>query len=219
MSGPASRRYRRPRCPNPRSHPNVDVPARARRSAAAVGHPRIMRPRTGVDGRPIRSRYCTVRDSRVAMQPSGVRLGRCLRAGVGLGVEQSTIARRVSCRGIGLHGGAQVEVSLRPAEPGSGIVFVLLESASPSGSNAGSQAARPVEIPALAAALLSSSRATSLTDGRGTTLSTVEHLLATLFVFRIDNLRVEVSGAEIPMMDGSAAAFVEWVPPGNSEAP
>ena len=130
---------------------------------------------------------------------------------MGLGVEQSTIARRVSCRGIGLHGGAQVEVSLRPAEPGSGIVFVLLESASPSGSNAGSEAARPVEIPALAAALLSSSRATSLTDGRGTTLSTVEHLLATLFVFRIDNLRIEVSGSEIPMMDGSAAPFVEWV--------
>ncbi len=131
--------------------------------------------------------------------------------GVGVGVDQSTIARRVSCRGIGLHGGAQVEISLRPAEPGSGIVFVLLESASQSRSSAGSEAALPVEIPARAAAVLSSLRATSLTDGCGTTLSTVEHLLATLFVLRIENLRVEVSGSEIPMMDGSAAPFVEWV--------
>jgi len=120
---------------------------------------------------------------------------------VNVKVEQSTVARRVSCRGIGLHRGDEVEIALSPAEPDSGIVFVVHPEAN----------ATPVEIPARVASVLSSSRATSLTDGRGTTVSTVEHLLATLYVLGVDNVRVEVHGTEIPMMDGSALPFVEWV--------
>lgn len=115
--------------------------------------------------------------------------------------EQSTVARRVVCRGIGLHRGDEVEIALCPAEPDSGIVFLVY--AEPN--------AAPVAIPARAGSVLSSSRATSLTDGHGTTVSTVEHLLATLYVLGLDNVRVEVQGTEIPMMDGSALPFVEWV--------
>ena len=114
--------------------------------------------------------------------------------------EQSTVARRVACRGIGLHRGDEVEIALCPAEPGSGIVFVVHPEPN----------VAPVEIPARANSVLSSSRATILTDGQGTTVSTVEHLLATLYVLGLDNVRIEVHGTEIPMMDGSALPFVGW---------
>lgn len=118
-----------------------------------------------------------------------------------VGSNQSTVAQRVVCSGIGLHGGDEVEIALTPADPGSGIVFVV----------SAHSGAAPIEIRARFDALLSSARATSLTDGRGTTVSTVEHLLATLYVLRLDNVRVEVRGGEIPMLDGSAFPFLEWV--------
>jgi len=116
---------------------------------------------------------------------------------------QSTIARRVSCRGHGLHGGDPVAMALEPAEPGSGVVFVVrsLES----GQHA-------VEIPARAELVRSTARATTLALPEavlpsGPQITTVEHLLAALFAFRIDNVRVVMEGREIPVMDGSAAPF------------
>jgi UDP-3-O-[3-hydroxymyristoyl] N-acetylglucosamine deacetylase len=115
--------------------------------------------------------------------------------------DQSTVARRVVCSGIGLHGGDEVEIALCPAAPDTGIVFVVTSQ----------PGATPVEIAARAGALSSASRATHLTSDDGTMLSTVEHLLATLYVMRLDNLRVEVRGAEIPVLDGSALPFIDWV--------
>jgi UDP-3-O-[3-hydroxymyristoyl] N-acetylglucosamine deacetylase len=133
--------------------------------------------------------------------------------------QQSTIAQRVACSGTGLHSGEKVELTLCPAAAGSGIVFVAL-GAGRDGSD--------VEIPASARAVSSTSRATTLAvfstatpphglDADGTDagsyakIATVEHLLATLYAFEIDNVRIEVKGAEIPAMDGSASYFVDWV--------
>jgi len=134
-------------------------------------------------------------------------------------VQQSTIARRVACSGIGLHGGEKVELALCPAAAGTGIVFVSLDAARDGGD---------VEIRASAGAVLSTARATTLAapitrssprhslegeadDCHRVKIATVEHLLATLFALEIDNVRVEVRGSEIPALDGSAAPFVECV--------
>lgn len=128
-------------------------------------------------------------------------------------MQQSTIARRVACSGTGLHSGEEVEIALCPAAAGTGIVFVSLGAAEDGGD---------VEIPASAAAVLSTARATTLgssdriregdsRDARCAKVATVEHLLATLLALRIDNARIEVRGSEVPAMDGSAAPFVEWV--------
>jgi len=135
---------------------------------------------------------------------------------LGVGVQQSTIARRVACSGTGLHSGKEAELWLCPAAAGTGIVFVSLGAAEDGGD---------VEIPASAEAVLSTSRATTLAalpashcaaeagtrDTQRAKIATVEHLLATLFALEIDNARIEVRGSEIPAMDGSAAPFVEWV--------
>ena len=121
-------------------------------------------------------------------------------------VKQSTIARPVECQGLGLHSGAKVRLSLAPGAADSGIVFIRVGvDCSPAVS----------EIPARLFSLFSGSRATTLghpgESGRDAAISTVEHLLATLYMLSIDNVRIEVNGPEIPAMDGSAAPLVDFV--------
>jgi UDP-3-O-[3-hydroxymyristoyl] N-acetylglucosamine deacetylase len=113
----------------------------------------------------------------------------------GISVQQQTIAEPVSCTGIGLHSGKPVRLMLRPAPVDTGIVLVR------------SDRAGRVEIRAAAGAVRSTRRATVV--GRGdATVGTVEHLLAALHGLGVDNLRAEVDGPELPVMDGSAAPFV-----------
>ena len=108
---------------------------------------------------------------------------------------QQTIAETISCTGIGLHTGAPVRLTLHPARPDSGIVFVR------------SDGAHRVEIPAHAGMVASTRYSTTL--GRGSaTIATVEHLLAALYGLGVDNAIVEVEGPEVPIMDGSAGSFV-----------
>lgn len=110
------------------------------------------------------------------------------------GVER-TLASRVQCTGIGLHSGQPVEITLNPAAAGTGILFVR--------SDLGGE----VRFPARAEWVIDTTLATTLGNG-GERLSTVEHLLAALHALEIDNCTVEVSGPEVPVMDGSASAFV-----------
>lgn len=114
--------------------------------------------------------------------------------GVLTGVEQ-TLATRVRCTGIGLHSGNPVDVVLRPAAAGTGILFVR------------SDLDRNVCFPARAEWVIDTLLATSLGSPE-VRLSTVEHLIAALRGMGVDNCTVEVSGPELPIMDGSAAPFV-----------
>jgi UDP-3-O-[3-hydroxymyristoyl] N-acetylglucosamine deacetylase len=110
-------------------------------------------------------------------------------------VTQKTIAEKATCTGVGLHSGAAAQLSLYPTRPGVGITFVRTDLPG------------APEIPARRAALTSTRLATTL--GRGVaTVGTVEHLLAAVVALGVDNLRVEVDGPEIPVMDGSAQPFV-----------
>ncbi len=110
-------------------------------------------------------------------------------------MQQQTIAEKVSCTGVGLHTGKPVQLTLLPARADTGVVFVRTDLQS------------PVEIPAQPGAVCATQFATTL--GRGdVTVGTVEHLLAASYALGIDNLRVELDGPELPVMDGSAASFV-----------
>jgi UDP-3-O-[3-hydroxymyristoyl] N-acetylglucosamine deacetylase len=108
---------------------------------------------------------------------------------------QQTLAEKISCTGKGLHGGAPVHLSLCPARAGSGIVFVRTDRA------------HPIEIPARPGAVSCTRLATTLGSGDAG-VRTVEHLLAALYGLGVDNVRIAVDGPELPVMDGSAAAFV-----------
>jgi UDP-3-O-[3-hydroxymyristoyl] N-acetylglucosamine deacetylase len=109
---------------------------------------------------------------------------------------QRTLRRQISCAGIGLHSGNKVTLTLKPAAADSGIRFRRTDVG--------------VEIPATVSHVTSLQYATVL--GRdGATVETVEHLLAALISSGIDNLVVELTHNEVPIMDGSAAPFLYLV--------
>ncbi len=108
---------------------------------------------------------------------------------------QTTLARPVTSRGIGVHSGQPVRLTVRPAEAGTGVVFVRADLDD-----------RP-SLPARAAFVVDTRLATTLGSGPAR-ISTVEHLLAALSGVGIDNAVVEVDAPEVPIMDGSAALWV-----------
>jgi UDP-3-O-[3-hydroxymyristoyl] N-acetylglucosamine deacetylase len=107
---------------------------------------------------------------------------------------QQTLATAVGCRGVGLHSGRQVEMTLSPAPAGTGVVFRRHDV--------------EVEIRASWANAIESPLCTVLSNEKGDTIGTVEHLMAALAGTAIDNVVVELDGPEVPIMDGSAAPFV-----------
>ncbi|VVE02566.1 UDP-3-O-(3-hydroxymyristoyl) glucosamine N-acyltransferase [Pandoraea aquatica] len=110
-------------------------------------------------------------------------------------LKQRTLKSIAKTVGIGLHSGRKVELSLRPAPPDTGIVFCRTDL-NP-----------PVEIPASAMAI-GDTRLASVLQKDGARVSTVEHLMSACAGLGIDNLYVDVTAEEIPIMDGSAATFV-----------
>ncbi|MBN2429473.1 MAG: UDP-3-O-acyl-N-acetylglucosamine deacetylase [Deltaproteobacteria bacterium] len=113
-------------------------------------------------------------------------------------INQCTIAKPVLFSGVGLHSGQRINTMLRPAESDSGIVFHQTINE------------QTVSIRANAENVVDTRMATVLGEGEAK-ISTVEHLLATLYAFGIDNLHIDIDGPEVPIMDGSAAPFAEII--------
>jgi UDP-3-O-[3-hydroxymyristoyl] N-acetylglucosamine deacetylase len=110
-------------------------------------------------------------------------------------LKQRTLKKITRTTGVGVHTGARVEMTLRPAAVDAGIVFHRTDLA------------RPVAIPAHASNV-GDTRLSSTLKVDGASISTVEHLMSALAGLGIDNLHVDVAGPELPIMDGSAAPFV-----------
>src|SRR6266508_4282509 len=106
---------------------------------------------------------------------------------------QRTVAKRVSCTGVGLHSGKPATLTLAPAPADAGISFVRMDLG--------------IEIPARNDHVSDTTLSTNLANGAAR-VHTIEHVLAALHGMGIDNCRVEVDGPEIPILDGSAAPFV-----------
>lgn len=109
--------------------------------------------------------------------------------------QQKTLNKSIHCRGIGLHTGARINLALHPASPGTGIVFRRRDKGD-------------AEIPASWHNIVDSTLCTTLGDGNGLKIATVEHLMSALAGLEVDNAIVELDGPEVPVMDGSAAPFV-----------
>jgi UDP-3-O-[3-hydroxymyristoyl] N-acetylglucosamine deacetylase (EC 3.5.1.-) len=110
-------------------------------------------------------------------------------------LKQRTIKNLVKTTGVGLHSGTKVELTLRPAAPDTGILFrrVDLDPV--------------VELPMIATGVGDTRMASTLTKD-GAKVSTVEHLLSACAGLGIDNLIIDLTAEEIPIMDGSASSFV-----------
>jgi UDP-3-O-[3-hydroxymyristoyl] N-acetylglucosamine deacetylase len=111
---------------------------------------------------------------------------------------QTTLLDHVTVAGIGVHSGSPVTLTFHPAEPNTGIVFL----------RCGADGQPDRELAANFRSVTATEFATVLGDESGPAVSTTEHVLAALHGLGIDNAIVEVDGPEVPIMDGSADAFV-----------
>lgn len=112
--------------------------------------------------------------------------------------KQTTLRTQAAVSGIGVHSGLPATLTMLPADPNTGIVFVRLGQ--------GGQPDR--EIRADVRAVTATEFATVLGDANGPLCSTAEHVLAALSGLGVDNCIIELDGPEVPIMDGSAAPFV-----------
>ena len=110
-------------------------------------------------------------------------------------LEQRTIKTLIRAVGVGLHSGQRVELTLRPAQPGTGIIFRRIDLA------------EPVDIP-VSARSVTDTRLASTISVNGIKVQTVEHLMSACAGLGIDNLYIDITGEEVPILDGSSAAFV-----------
>ena len=114
---------------------------------------------------------------------------------------QTTLREQAAVSGIGIHSGSPVTVTLHPAEADTGVVFW----------RTGIDGQKDRELIANFRSVTATEFATVLGDRSGPAVSTTEHVLAALYGLGVDNVVVEVDGPEVPIMDGSAAPFVEAI--------
>ena len=112
-------------------------------------------------------------------------------------LNQKTIKKQINFEGVGLHSGKLVNISLKPAEPNTGVVFkrVDLESNNliyPNFEN-----------------VTNTQLNTTISNNFGVRVSTIEHLMGALFGLGIDNILIEINNEEVPILDGSAKLFIE----------
>ena len=110
---------------------------------------------------------------------------------------QRTLKRQISCAGIGLHSGQKVTLTLKPAAADTGIRFRRTDIR-------GSRS----EIPARWDHVVDTRLCTVIGRADGVTVGTIEHLMAALRGCGVDNALIELDGAEVPILDGSADPFV-----------
>ncbi len=110
-------------------------------------------------------------------------------------LQQRTLKTVTKAVGVGLHSGQRVELTLRPAQPDTGIVFRRVDLPI------------PVDIPVSAQAVTDTRMASTISNG-GAKVHTVEHLMSACSGLGLDNLYVDITAEEVPILDGSSASFV-----------
>ena len=114
-------------------------------------------------------------------------------------LNQKTIKKNINLTGIGLHTGQKVNITIKPSEPNSGIVFKRVDIKEnnlifPNFTN-----------------VSNTSLNTTISNDFGVTVSTIEHLMGALFGLGIDNVLIEIDNEEVPILDGSAKIFIKEI--------
>ena len=110
---------------------------------------------------------------------------------------QTTISHKISFKGIGLHTGKTSNISILPAKEDEGIVFKRIDLKKNNFIKANFKNVHSARL------------CTTLENNHGVKVSTVEHLLAALYISGIDNVLIEIDNEEVPIMDGSSKDFLE----------
>ncbi|MDB9773622.1 UDP-3-O-acyl-N-acetylglucosamine deacetylase [Candidatus Pelagibacter sp. Uisw_106] len=125
-------------------------------------------------------------------------------------LNQKTINRDITFKGVGLHSGANVTMTVKPAKPNSGILFKRIDLKK-----------NNIIVPNIFN-VSSAVFCTTIANESGVSISTIEHLMGALYGLGIDNVLVEIDNQEVPILDGSAKIFIEEIYKAgikNSEAP
>jgi UDP-3-O-[3-hydroxymyristoyl] N-acetylglucosamine deacetylase len=108
---------------------------------------------------------------------------------------QRTLKSLTKAVGVGLHGGQRVELTLRPAAPDTGIVFRRVDLP------------EPIDIPVTAESVTDTRLASTISNG-GVKVNTIEHVMSACSGLGLDNLYIDITAEEVPILDGSSASFV-----------
>ena len=114
-------------------------------------------------------------------------------------LKQKTINKDISIKGVGLHSGIVAKMTIKPAEPNSGIIFKRIDLKE-----------NNIIIPNIFN-VSSAIFCTTISNENGATVSTIEHLMGALYGLGIDNALIEIDNKEVPILDGSAKIFVEEI--------
>ena len=114
-------------------------------------------------------------------------------------LNQKTINENFTFKGIGLHSGLMVTMTIKPAEPNSGIIFKRVDLKKDN-----------IIIPNIFN-VSSAVFCTTISNETGASVSTIEHLMGALYGLGIDNVLIEIDNQEVPILDGSAKIFVEAI--------
>lgn len=115
-------------------------------------------------------------------------------------MNRQTLASAAVCSGIGLHSGERVRLVLKPAAPGTGIVFERTDLDTVEN-----------RVEAKATNVTTVRLGTTIANEAGVSVATVEHLMAALAALGVDDALIEIDGPEIPIVDGSSAPFVDLI--------
>ena len=114
-------------------------------------------------------------------------------------LNQKTIKKDITFQGVGLHSGLEVNLTIKPAEPNTGIIFKRTDLKE-----------NNIIVPNLFN-VSSAVFCTTISNENGASVSTVEHLMGALYGLGIDNALIEINNQEVPILDGSAKLFVEAI--------
>lgn len=113
---------------------------------------------------------------------------------------QATLKSPAICGGVALHSGERVKLALKPAPTGTGIVFIRTDVTD-----------RDNRVPARPEAVCDVRNCTKIENAAGVRVGTIEHLMAALAASGVDNLYIEIDGAEVPAMDGSSEPYLKLI--------
>ena len=122
-------------------------------------------------------------------------------------LNQKTIKNSISFSGIGLHTGVNINVSIKPANPDTGIMFKRVDLDN-----------NNIIYPNFLN-VTNTSLNTTISNEFGVKVSTIEHLMGALFGLGIDNVLIELDNEEVPILDGSAKEFIEKIIPAGLKFP
>jgi len=114
-------------------------------------------------------------------------------------LNQKTINQNLTFKGVGLHSGLAATMTIKPAEPNSGIVFKRIDLKE-----------NNIVIPNIFN-VSSAVFCTTISNEAGVSVSTIEHIMGALYGLGIDNVIIEIDNKEVPILDGSAKLFVEAI--------